>query len=69
MARPFRIEFPGALYRVISKEWVVTQYIAKKWEDVYGFFEELDERGHSEFSRVTMRDLREETSMSIDILS
>ena len=42
MARPFRIEFPGALYRVISKEWVVTRYLAKKWEDVYGFFEVLD---------------------------
>ena len=45
MARPFRIEFPGALYRVISKEvglGLLIQYLARKWGHEYGLFEVPD---------------------------
>ena len=41
MARPFRIGCPGALYRDLERVGLrlVTQYLAKKWEDEYGLFE------------------------------
>ena len=45
MARPFRIEFPGALHRVISKELglgLVIHYLSIKWGYEYGLIEAPD---------------------------
>jgi hypothetical protein len=45
MARPLRIGFPGALYRVISKELglgLVIQYLSRKWGHEYELIEAPD---------------------------